>query len=45
MTYTHLTTDELVMIASYFKIGAPITSVACNLQRSKQTIYKMYHFE
>ncbi len=23
MTYTHLTTDELVIIASYFKIGAP----------------------
>lgn len=44
MTYTHLTTDELVMIDSYFKINETVANVAQSLDRSRQTIYNVYHF-
>lgn len=44
MTYTHLTPDELVMIDAYFKINEPVANVARSLQRSRQTIYNVYHF-
>lgn len=44
MTYTHLTTDELVLIESYFNIEEPVTLVARRLNCSRQTIYKMFSF-
>ena len=44
MTYTHLTTDELVLIESYFNIEEPVTLVARRLNRSRQTIYNVYSF-
>ncbi|MEI5992052.1 hypothetical protein A5881_003608 [Enterococcus termitis] len=44
MTYTHLTTDELVIIESYFKNKEPVSRVAWTLKRSRQTINKVYCF-
>lgn len=44
MTYTHLTTDDLVMIASYFKTNESVANVSQILGRSRQTIYNVYHF-
>ena len=38
MTYTHLTTNELVMIEVHYKEGIKA------LGRSKQTIYKVIQF-
>ncbi|ELB08496.1 hypothetical protein OII_04026, partial [Enterococcus faecium EnGen0029] len=37
MTYTHLTTDELVIIESYFKINQSVAKTAHCLNRSRQT--------
>lgn len=42
MTYTHLTTDELVLIESYHTIPKPVLQVAKILKRSRQTIYNVY---
>lgn len=42
MTYTHLTTDELVLIEAYYKISKPVLQVAKILNRSRQTIYNVY---
>jgi len=42
MTYTHLTTDELVIIESYFHQNQSISKTARSLNRSRQTIYKVY---
>lgn len=44
MTYTHLTTDELVMIESYFHQNTPVTKIAKFLDRSRQPIYNVIHF-
>ncbi|HCA5234451.1 TPA: IS30 family transposase, partial [Enterococcus faecium] len=44
MTYTHLTTDELVIIESYFKINQSVAKTAHCLNRSRQTIHKVYLF-
>ncbi|MGL9820208.1 integrase [Enterococcus faecium] len=44
MTYTHLTTDELVIIESYFKINQSVAKTAYCLNRSRQTIHKVYLF-
>lgn len=44
MTYTHLTTDELVLIASYFNIEKTVALVVQSLNRSRQTIYNVYSF-
>ncbi|BDP70712.1 hypothetical protein EfmAA94_18850 [Enterococcus faecium] len=37
MTYTHLTTDELVIIESYFKMNQSVAKTAHCLNRSRQT--------
>lgn len=42
MTYTHLTTDELVLIESYYHQNKKGTYVAKQLKRAKQTIYTVY---
>ncbi|BDP90529.1 IS30 family transposase [Enterococcus faecium] len=44
MTYNHLTPTELVMIEAYFNQSQPVSKVANLLQRSRQTIYKVYRF-
>lgn len=44
MTYTHLTTNELVMIEAYFNMHQSVTVVAKTSNRSIQTIYNVYNF-
>ncbi len=44
MTYTHLTTNELVMIEAYDQEGATVSVIVASLGRSKQTIYKVIHY-
>ncbi|HHX8801960.1 TPA: IS30 family transposase, partial [Enterococcus faecium] len=44
MTYTYLTTDELVIIESYLKINQSVAKTAHCLNRSSQTIHKVYLF-
>ncbi|WP_438835258.1 IS30 family transposase [Streptococcus pluranimalium] len=44
MTYTHLTTNELVMIEAYYQEGATVRAIVASLGRSKQTIYKVIHY-
>ena len=44
MTYTHLTTDELVMIESYYHQCIPIMNISKLLNRSRQTIYNVINF-
>ena len=43
MTYTHLTTDELVLIESYYHQSKKVEFVANTLKRSRQTIYNVYN--
>ena len=43
MTYIHLTPDELVLIEAYFHTNQSVSKVAIFLNRSKQTIYNVYH--
>ena len=43
MTYTHLTTDELVLIESYYHQSKKVEFVANTLKRSRQTIYTVYN--
>jgi IS30 family transposase len=42
MTYTHLTTNELVMIESYFHMNQSVLFVSRTLKRSRQTINRVY---
>lgn len=42
MTYTHLTTDELVLIESYYHQETKVKLVADTMKRSRQTIYNVY---
>ncbi|WP_158563506.1 MULTISPECIES: hypothetical protein [Vagococcus] len=42
MTYIHLTTDELVLIASYYHQNKKETSVAKQVKRAKQATYAVY---
>ena len=44
MTYTHLTTNELVMIEAYYQEDIKISDIANSLGRSKQTIYTAIHY-
>ncbi len=44
MTYTHLTTDELVMIESYYHQNVPITKIAAYLNRTRTPIYNVVNF-
>ncbi len=44
MTYTHLTTNELVMIEAYYQEGATVSAIVASLGRSKQTIHKVINF-
>ena len=44
MTYTHLTTDELVMIESYYHQNIKIVKIAEYLKRSRTPIYNVINF-
>ena len=44
MTYTHLTTDELVMIESYYHQHIPVSTIASRLKRSRTPIYNVINF-
>jgi transposase, IS30 family len=44
MTYTHLNTDELVMIESYHHQNTPVATIAERLNRSRQPIYNVINF-
>ena len=44
MTYTHLTTNELVMIEAYYPENRKVSDIPKSLYRSKQTIYKIIKF-
>lgn len=41
MTYTHITTDELALIQSYYKANTAVSFIATSLKRSRETIYKV----
>ncbi len=43
MTYIHLTTDELVLIESYYHQAKKVKHVADTLKRSRQAIYNVYN--
>ncbi|RCN93503.1 IS30 family transposase, partial [Enterococcus faecium] len=42
MTYTHLTTDELVIIESYFNVNQSVAKAARCLEGSIQTVHDVY---
>lgn len=44
MTYTHLTTDEVVMIESYFHQNIPVAKIAAYLNRTLTPIYNVINF-
>lgn len=44
MTYTHLTTDELVMIESYYHQNIKVAKITEYLKRSRTPIYNIIHF-
>jgi len=44
MTYTHLTMNEVTMIHLYWNRNTRVSVVVNALRRSKQTIYKVYHY-
>ena len=44
MTYTHLTTDELVMIEAYYRQNIAVTKISAQLKRSRMTIYNVINF-
>ncbi|MFL2144308.1 IS30 family transposase, partial [Ruoffia sp. FAM 20857] len=41
---THLTTDELVMIESYYHQHIPVSTIASRLKRSRTPIYNVINF-
>lgn len=43
MTFTHLTTDELDLIESYYHQFKKVEFVATTLRRSRQVIYNVYN--
>lgn len=44
MTYTHFTTDELVMIEAYYHQNSAVTTISAQLNRSRITIYNVIKF-
>ena len=44
MTYTHLTTDELVMIESYYHQNITVPKISAYLKRSRTSIYTVIKF-
>ena len=44
MTYTHLTTNELVMIEAYYQENTKVSDIVTSLGSSKQTIYNVINY-
>ena len=44
MTYTHLTTNELLMIEAYYQENIKVSDIVTSLGRSKQTIYNVINY-
>lgn len=44
MAYTHLTTEELVIIEAYFHQKIPVLKIATYIGRSRQTIHNVVTF-
>ena len=44
MTYTHLTTNELVMIEAYYQENIKVSDIVTSLGRSKQTVYNVINY-
>lgn len=44
MTYSHLTTNELVMIEFYYQEVIKVSDIANSFGRSKQTIYHVINY-
>ena len=44
MTYTHLTTNELVTIEAYYQENIKVLDIVTSLGRSKQTIYNVINY-
>ncbi|HJF46529.1 MAG TPA: IS30 family transposase, partial [Limosilactobacillus oris] len=44
MTYKHLTTRELTLIANFWHQGTKAYQAAKLLKRSQETIYRVYRF-
>ena len=44
MTYTHLTTNELVTIEAYYQENIKVSAIVTSLGRSKQTIYNVINY-
>ena len=44
MTYTHLTTNELVMIEAYYQENIKVSNIVTSFGRSKQTIYNVINY-
>ena len=44
MTYTHLGTNELVMIGAYYQENTKFSDIVTSLGRSKQTIYNVINY-
>ena len=44
MTYTRLTTNELVMIEAYYQENTKVSDIVTSLGRSKQTIYNVINY-
>ena len=44
MTYTHLTTNELVMIEAYYQENIKVSDIVTSLGSSKQTIYNVINY-
>ena len=44
MTYTHLTSNEFAMIEAYYNNHQSVAKTAVLLNRSRQTIHKVYQF-
>lgn len=44
MTYTHLTTNELVMIEAQYQENTKVSDIVTSLGRPKQTIYNVINY-
>ena len=44
MTYTHLSTDELVIIESYFHQNASVSKISEQIGRARQTVHNVVTF-
>lgn len=44
MTYTHLSTDELIIIEAYFHQNSSVTKISRQMGRARQTVHNVVTF-